>query len=155
MSKVIWLIDTSVLCNILRVPGRCQAADTIAQEFAARGKRGDTFLLPLTTVLETGNHIGQLKEAGLRRMVGERFIDTIRRSLAGELPFAPIAFPENKQMLGLLPDFSMHLEKGSGFGDYLVVQDWRAQIELNRTRAVDVAVWSTDGHLDWCYHYFQ
>lgn len=151
-KQVIWLIDTSVLCNILEVPGRCQQKRDIVRQFRERTQEAHSFLLPLTTVLETGNHIGQLRNPGERKAAGERFVATVLRAIAKERPFAPIPYPDDTKIRAWLPDFATHLDKGSGFGDYLIVRDWKAQIELNRTRAVDVAVWSTDGHLSGFYH---
>lgn len=66
MKKVL-ILDTSILCVWLAVPGKesCGPAndrwdkkrvDTI---IAREKKRGTTFVLPLATLLETGNHIAQ------------------------------------------------------------------------------------------------
>lgn len=68
MKKVL-IIDTSILCVYLEVPGKdtCgsdndqwdkKRVDNLLQEEA---KESTTFVLPLATILETGNHIAQAK----------------------------------------------------------------------------------------------
>lgn len=67
MKKRILIIDTSVLCCWLQVPGKDEAgplddrwnhnriSDLLDQESAM----GSTFVLPIATLIETGNHIAQ------------------------------------------------------------------------------------------------
>jgi len=56
MSKIL-IIDTSVLCNILNIPGRCQDRQAILDEFVLENELKSEFFVPFGTVLETGNHI--------------------------------------------------------------------------------------------------
>lgn len=53
-------IDTSVFCHIIAVPGRSSEEDTKAfgEEFVRRhAQEGVRFVLPITTIIETGNFI--------------------------------------------------------------------------------------------------
>lgn len=52
-------IDTSVLCNLVRVHGKDQHSEQISAEMQRRMSEGDMFILPVTAVIETGNHIAQ------------------------------------------------------------------------------------------------
>jgi hypothetical protein len=56
-------VDTSVLCNLLRIPGKAQLQDTVREDLRHRQESGDTFVLPMAAVIETGNHIEQLPES--------------------------------------------------------------------------------------------
>ena len=67
MSRKVLILDTSVLCCWLEVPGKETAGPAddpwdharIAQLLAEERKIGSTFVLPLATLIETGNHIAQ------------------------------------------------------------------------------------------------
>lgn len=77
--STIWFIDTSVLCELVRVPGMEQQHDRIAADFRTRVDAGDRFIIPITAVIETGNHICNAN--GNRRAAAERlskFLDSVR-----------------------------------------------------------------------------
>lgn len=67
MSKRVLILDTSVLCCWLQVPGKDEAGPVddrwnharIAQLLENERKLGSTFVLPIATLIETGNHIAQ------------------------------------------------------------------------------------------------
>lgn len=73
MSKRVLILDTSVLCCWLQVPGKEEAGPAgdrwnhkrIKELLAAERARQSTFVLPIATLIETGNHIAQAP--------GERF----------------------------------------------------------------------------------
>lgn len=67
MSRRVLILDTSVLCCWLRVPGKEEAGpvddrwnhariDTLLKE---EREKHSTFVLPIATLIETGNHIAQ------------------------------------------------------------------------------------------------
>ncbi|MEH2074150.1 MAG: hypothetical protein V7K57_07120 [Nostoc sp.] len=68
MRKVL-LIDTSLLCVWLKVPGRETAGsdewnfERVNQTIEAEIAESTTLVLPLAAVIETGNHIAQAKTA--------------------------------------------------------------------------------------------
>lgn len=67
MSRKVLIFDTSVLCCWLRVPGKESAGPVDDRWDHARierllddeQKNGSTFVLPMATLIETGNHIAQ------------------------------------------------------------------------------------------------
>lgn len=67
MSKRVLILDTSVLCCWLQVPGKDEAGPVddrwdharIAQLLEKERSQGSTFVLPIATLIETGNHIAQ------------------------------------------------------------------------------------------------
>jgi hypothetical protein len=80
--RSIWFVDTSVLCELLRVPGMWDAARQIGVDYETRRQNGDAFVMPVTAVIETGNHICNVK-AGDRRGAAQRFVtllEAIRRN---------------------------------------------------------------------------
>ncbi|GAA1900443.1 hypothetical protein [Lapillicoccus jejuensis] len=81
----VWLIDTSVFLEILDVPGKASRHQQIADEFIARYKDGHRFVLPLTTIIETGNHVAQC--GGDRRGAARRFTTALRQAQETQPPW--------------------------------------------------------------------
>jgi hypothetical protein len=121
------------------------------KEFKQRAQAYETFLLPMTAILETGNHIGQNGDGSKRRKAARRFIETVRQAIQGTNPFTPTPFvtPEALvQWLGEFEDWAMRVDargKGSGLGDLSIYQEWLFQCERHPRRRV--YVWSKDAHL--------
>jgi hypothetical protein len=94
MTKRVLIIDTSILCVWLDVPGMddCgpdhdrwdkQRVDVkLEEEMAAKA----TFVLPLASIIETGNHIAQASHS--RKERGESLADLMRKSADEESPWA-------------------------------------------------------------------
>ena len=67
MSQRILIVDTSVLCCWLQVPGKEEAGpledrwnhERISQLLEEELRQNSTLVLPLATLIETGNHIAQ------------------------------------------------------------------------------------------------
>lgn len=72
MSRQVLILDTSVLCCWLKVPGKDEAGtvddrwtfERVDSEIRQAKAEGAILVLPLATLIETGNHIAQ---AGQRR----------------------------------------------------------------------------------------
>ena len=97
MKKVL-IIDTSILCVWLDVPGMDDCGpdhdkwdkDRVANKIQEEEHARTTFVLPLASIIETGNHISQSSQ--YRRERGESLADLIRKSANSETPWA--AFSE-------------------------------------------------------------
>jgi hypothetical protein len=70
MSSVC-LIDTSIFLNLLDVPYCNESMAEVVEEFKTFVEAGCTFLLPMATILETGNHIAQNGDGNLRRKTAQ------------------------------------------------------------------------------------
>lgn len=53
-------IDTSVMMNLLEVPGKCADAQIIKEEFRQIIDNKEGLILPIATIIETGNHIAHI-----------------------------------------------------------------------------------------------
>lgn len=97
MRKVL-ILDTSILCVWLEVPsmGDCGPDDDkwdrkrVADKIAAEEQDATTLVLPLASIIETGNHIAQAEHS--RRERGEALADLMKKSANQETPWA--AFSE-------------------------------------------------------------
>jgi hypothetical protein len=125
-------------------------AEIYAQLQSKLGNR-ETLLLPMTTILETGNHIGQRGDGRQRRQAAERFTAQVRLALDGNSPFVPTRMLSRESLLEWLdefPDWAMKSDskgKGSGLGDLAIVKDFEHQCALHRGQRV--YIWSLDEHL--------
>lgn len=93
MKKVL-IIDTSILCVYLCVPGKetCGAEDNkwdkikVDEILAKEKETKTTFVLPLAAIIETGNHIAQAKTK--RYEMAKELADLIRKTVDNETPWA-------------------------------------------------------------------
>jgi hypothetical protein len=99
MPARVLILDTSVLCCLLSVPGKetCGSDDDrwdhdrISALIDAEVKRASLLVLPLATIIETGNHIAQAKR-GDRFEVATGLAAFIASTAQGRSPWA--AFTE-------------------------------------------------------------
>jgi hypothetical protein len=146
------LIDTSIFCEILAVPGKASDPAFYRSELKARVDGGEILLLPMTTILETGNHIGQCSSNGSkRRASAATFVTAVRQAIDGTAPFSPTPFPDvtdARTWLSEFPDWASQTDargKGSGLGDLTIKKEWERQCALNPSR--HVYIWSLDNQL--------
>ncbi len=139
------LVDTSVLCNIVPVPGLDQDREAVKREFDGYIDLGVNFILPMATIIETGNHIAQNGDGRQRRTAAERYVILVKDAIDGKSPFSPTRFFEPEELrlwLDKFPEFAM---RETGFGDLSIIEEFRKQCELNPHR--EVFIWSLDTHL--------
>lgn len=142
----ICLIDTSVFCNIVDVPGRNQRRAEVLARLKELARARTTLLLPLVAIFEAGNHIGQLPDGGRRRQTAVRFVEQVEAALDGRAPWRPTPFVEPNELRVWLGEFPDHASRGAGFGDLSIIKEWERQRELNPYRRV--FIWAYDEHLD-------
>ncbi|MEV4291968.1 hypothetical protein AB0K40_41240 [Nonomuraea bangladeshensis] len=144
-------MDTTVLCNLLDVPGKNQSRAEIVQELA-HDKRGCDLILPVTAVIETGNHIAQLSDGRLRRQYAEKLSQLLELVINGRAPWVLHTLTWGADFLRSLVDgagtgipLSDHAMSKLGLGDLCIL----AERELYRSRVVgvEVGVWTLDDQL--------
>jgi predicted nucleic acid-binding protein len=145
MSGTIRIIDTSVLCNLLRAPNRDQDGEGAAAELREALREGDVLLLPVAVIYETGNHIAQNGDGQARRRVARAFVDLVQKAFSGELPFTPTPLQTPDEMLEWIAEFPASAVNRMGFGDLSVIKTFHQQCDLNHARRV--VIWSYDKHL--------
>lgn len=145
----IGLVDTSVFCEIVPVPGRNQHQEEVLTELEHHIRDDVTLLLPVATILETGNHIAHISDGGQRRVTAEKFVKRVQEALGnieGPAPWTvpqPLLAPDDLQhYLNEFPDCAM---RGIGLGDLSIINEYERQCELHQARRV--FIWSLDQHL--------
>lgn len=97
MPNRVLIIDTSVLCCWLRIPDKETAGpsddrwdhDRVETLLAEERQCGSTFVLPIATLIETGNHIAQSPRD--RFELATRLAGHLRASAVAESPWAAFA----------------------------------------------------------------
>jgi hypothetical protein len=106
------IIDTSVLCEFLEVPGMCSNPKDVQLELRIRAESGERFVVPIASVIETGNHIAQIK-SGDRWAATQRFVALLEEAAAEGGPFVlhRVSWDE---------EFLAELRSGDGTGETLL-----------------------------------
>jgi hypothetical protein len=145
LSPGVCILDTSVFCEIVEVPGRSGSHAELYAEMERKVAAGETLLLPLVAIVETGNHVGQVKDGQARRSAAERFVDATRQAIDGATPFVVTPFHPAREWRKCLDEFVEWATKNAGLADLDIKTEWDRQRDLNPGRRV--YVWSLDRHL--------
>ena len=140
------LVDTSILCNMIPVPGLDRHRSDILQQFERFVHDNLTFLLPVATILETGRHIACLSNGRLRRHTAQRFVVIVLQALDEGVPWTvshPLLDADAlRQYLGEFPNCAM---RGLSLADVSILKEFDRQCSLHPARRV--FIWSLDTHL--------
>ncbi|MBO3458770.1 hypothetical protein G7B40_016455 [Aetokthonos hydrillicola Thurmond2011] len=149
----ICLIDTSIFLEILNVPNYNQHRASVLEDFQIYAQSGCTFLLPMATILETGNHIAQNGNGSVRRKTALRFVKEVKEAFAGVAPWRPTTFPNTVEILEWIDKFpdlagrnkATHKLEGTSFGDLSIIQEFHKSCNLFQMS--EVFIWSLDTDL--------
>lgn len=144
-------IDTSVLCNMVPVPGRDSDRDVVIEDLQAKVAARDVLILPVSAVVETGNFIAQVAEGQLRRSAAVKLEALLRLAANGQAPYVFHDFSWSPGFVqrfldgaGTGQDFVGHAVSGLGAGDLLIL----AEMDAYRARTrLDVRLWTRDHQL--------
>jgi hypothetical protein len=152
--SAIVLLDTSVYLNVLDVDGFNQDRSMVLAEFKRKIEDEDSFLLPMATIWETGNHIAHLPDGGGRRRFASALVQDVRSALTGETPYRPTHFPEREEFLSWLdsfPDFAQRSKsarkpnEGGSLADLSIIKEWDRTCRLHAMSRV--LIWALDSDL--------
>lgn len=155
MPTHVEFVDTSILLNLLDVPGKNQERDAVLVEFTERRALVE-FVLPVTAVVETGNHIAQLPDGWQRRSCAERFVAFLQQIVDGATPWVLHEFEWDERFLrdlmsGASTSMSLvsHAEAKVGCGDLCILAE-RDRFKLRTASGLRVDIWTKDqGLLAW------
>ncbi|BAY37175.1 hypothetical protein NIES2111_15100 [Nostoc sp. NIES-2111] len=132
MRKVL-LIDTSLLCVWLQVPGKETAGDNkwtfeiVDKKIKEEIDKSTTLVLPLATIIETGNHIAQAKTTNSesKRIAAQKFADIITYAADETSPWAAfreqIVLWETDELKKLAAQFPNQCVEKTSMGDASIV----------------------------------
>ena len=152
--SAVCLIDTSVFLNLLNVSGRNQQVDKVSEDYKTYVGMDCTFLLPMATIIETGNHIAQNGNGTIRRETAQRFVEAIKGAFDGNAPWQPSEFPSMAEVeiwIDTFPDYAgqnkspQKITEGTSFGDLSIIKEYEKC--LNRFAMREIFIWSLDRDL--------
>lgn len=136
MRKVL-LIDTSLLCVWLKVPGKETTGNNkwdfelVNEKIITEIEKGTTLVLPLATMIETGNHIAQAKttNSDSKRITSEKFAEIMIYAADETSPWAAfreqIVLWEAEGLKNLADKFPNQAVEKTSMGDAsIVVLGW-------------------------------
>lgn len=154
MARTVTFIDTSILTEILAVPGKSQNPDGVKGELRRRVLDGEMLVLPTAAIIETGNHIGQLPDGGQRRRCAQRLDEFLRAIADGDAPWMLHGAPWDADFLRRLCDGDGRraslvdlATQGVGVGDCSILTEvdaYRGRV----ARSMTVGIWTTDAGLE-------
>ncbi|MFN5514835.1 MAG: hypothetical protein ACK5CA_08825 [Cyanobacteriota bacterium] len=149
--KIVAIIDTSILCNILNIPHMNGERKRVIEKWRELLDQNASFLLPMATIYETGNHIAHLPDGHQRRQWAEFFVIQVKQSIDGEAPWQVIQLPDTREIGEWLKDFPDSAMRGAGMGDLSIIKEWeKMQKKAPHCRVV---IWSLDCDLQgYDYH---
>jgi hypothetical protein len=157
--SAICLIDTSVFVNLLNVPNLNQDQARVVTDYHHYVELGCTFILPMATIIETGNHIAQNGDGGTRRATAQRFCEAVSEAFKGNAPWQPSDFPNSTEILTWLHQFptmagqnksETKLGEGTSFGDLSIIEEFNKCVK--RFSMSEVFIWSLDADLSIYHH---
>lgn len=157
--RIVEFVDTSILLEILDVPGKAQHRAEVIAGLRERVDHRRQLILPTAAVIETGNHIHHLADGKARRRCAVDFAGVLDDSARGAAPWVLHDATWDAAVLDAIRggcstgvDLIEHATRGRqgglGAGDLSVL----AERDLYRDRRVDrksldVRVWTTDAAL--------
>ncbi len=152
MSDKYYLIDTSILLELIDVPNMAKQPKEVRASFVEKMKAGGKFCIPLAAIIETGNHIAQNGNGQQRRERAQAFVKYVIQTFNEESPFIKLDFITNEELQKWIQEFpncAMRNDskgKGMGIGDLSIIKD-KIKLEKQFPKAT-ISIWSADGHLD-------
>lgn len=137
-------IDTSIMTNILDVPGRNAEREVVMAELKEAINSKDTLILPAATIIETGNHIVHSQNS---YNVATEFCKYLRKTANGEAPW--IIYEKQLQkddLLYIADNWGTYVASGTGIGDMSIIRVYKKYIETEPAIGT-VMIWSLDTHL--------
>jgi hypothetical protein len=137
---------------MIPVPDRDQDRDKVLASLQEKLEARDTLILPVTAIVETGNHISHLDNGHQRRQTASTFKKLILLVIAEKAPWHLHSFSWDKNFLSTLLDGAgtgssliEHAVAKMGCGDLCILAE--RDIYRKRTAIQDVRIWTLDHQL--------
>lgn len=146
MKRHFILIDTSVLCEILEIPKKAETPSLFKTKLESFATENKLLVLPLATILETGNHIAHIEDGRLRRDRAKKLVELVRSTLAGKTPFSNLHFWNEADLKSWMQSFPEFAQAEIGLGDVSIIKDCTSLKDQSKPKRI-VSIWSKDDHL--------
>ena len=153
MAKNIFFIDTCILLEILQVPQKFNIKDSETHTRLLRERSTDKnslIIMPISVIVETGNHINQIQNPTRRTDCYNKYIDILERITKGKVPWQLFGYDYQNQDLDRIIDLSKNLFTYKvGMGDIFILYSFNKYLEtLPGDRSYNIEIWTKDKHLE-------
>lgn len=141
-------MDTSIVMNLLEIPKMCSDAEAVKAEFNRVIQEKETLILPISTIIESGNHIAHIADGTIRREKALKFQEFLRKTAEESAPWTLYGVELTKEDLLILAEQfpNSALQMKMGIGDLSIIRFYEKYKEM--TPAIGrIMIWSTDKHL--------
>lgn len=142
-------IDTSVLVEVLKVPGKNRRSEEITAELRERVTSSESMILPTAAIIETGNHIAQVDDGGLRRKLAESLAKLLEATVSESAPWTLNGARWDGALLAAIcrgargcPSLPEMAAQKIGVGDISILAE--AEAYEQRVANVVVSIWTLD-----------
>ncbi|MDC7286791.1 hypothetical protein NXH76_03165 [Blautia schinkii] len=141
-------IDTSIIMNLLEIPYMCDKKDEVKEEFRNAIENGERLVLPISVIIESGNHIAHIADGNMRKEKAESFSRFLEKTAKDDAPWKLFGTGLDKEdLLHIAEDFpEKALTMRMGVGDLSIIRLYNNFIE-NTPALGRIMIWSTDSHL--------
>lgn len=142
-------IDTSVLCNLLDIPRKNESRQMVIQEFKKFISMNAKMILPIATIIETGNHIAHIGPSYERERCAEKFANYLKNTAEGKAPWVLYGNElTEKDLLYLSEHCLEYARQKIGIGDLSILYQFQSYMRMFPTKQLENAyLWSLDEHL--------
>ena len=140
-------VDTSIMTNILNIPSRNEKREEILRVFDSLDPSVDFLILPVSTIIETGNHIAHIDDGRTRRDVATRFSRILKNIINEVIPWklygTKLEVSDIDWIASEFPDYSL---SETGIGDLCIIRQYSIYKE-SFPGIGKIMIWSVDNHL--------
>lgn len=141
-------IDTFIVMNLLEIPNMCADAAAVKEEFKVAVETKETLILPMSTIIESGNHIAHIADGSIRRTKAMKFQTFLRKTAKDEAPWKLYGLEMKKEdLLASADDFpKCALQMEMGIGDMSIIRFYE-RYKKEVPAIGRIMIWSKDTHL--------
>lgn len=114
----------------------------IVREYETRLRSGDSFQLTMGVVIETGNHIADVKDGTLRRDRALQFSKLVGNTLTDGRTWRILHMPERHEFVDWCSKYPDEVVDGRSFVDAMLIRTWEGT--RRRCNMFRVAIWTKD-----------
>ncbi len=141
-------MDTSIIMNLLEIPDKCEDAENVKKDFQTAIANGEILVLPISTIVESGNHIAHIANGNIRREKALKFQEFLIKTANEEAPWSLYGVELTKEDILILaeqfPEKALYFEMG--IGDMSIIRFYE-KYKSTMPAIGKIMIWSTDIHL--------
>ncbi len=142
-------IDTSIMCNLLEIPNMCADKERVKKEWEEVLKNKETLIMPLATIIETGNHIAHIADGNgdARYRITKKFKEYLEKTAESKAPWTLYGNAlEQKEIKYIAEHLEQFLPMRTGIGDMTIIYAYEKYL-AEEPAIGTIMIWSMDEHL--------